>query len=249
MFSGARKVSVIVAPHGSAKSWTRVTSVPVLIACAVAAVAIAVALLVMLIQVADLSARAREVQSLRTENEALASQVRRIDELQAELTRLREFETRIRHWAGIERADLPTESGQVGRLDWAQDDAQLAEVPSLLPVDGWVTRGFERGPEGHLGLDLVNETGTPIRAAALGLVRHAGWDETYGNLVILDHGNGFTSLYGHNESLEVEEGDLVSRGDVVAKLGNTGRSSAPHLHFEVHLEDKPIDPVYLLSRS
>lgn len=249
MFNGARKVSVIVAPHGSPKSWTRVLPVPVLFGLAATLAALVILLLVLLLQVADLSARTREVASLRDENAEFHRQMERVDELQAELSRLREFETRIRRWAGIDAA-LPAPSlGDAGQHDWVQDDARLAEIPSLVPVDGWVSRGFEEGSEGHLGLDLVQEAGTSVRASALGLVRFAGWDETYGNLVVLDHGNGFTTLYGHNESLDVNKGDLVARGDVVARLGNTGRSSAPHLHFEVRLEEMLLDPAYLLSRS
>lgn len=66
-------------------------------------------------------------------------------------------------------------------------------------------------------------------------------------MVVLDHGNGFTSLYGHNEALLVHEGDLVARGEPIARLGSTGRSSAPHVHFEVRLEDEPLDPAFLIS--
>ncbi|MEZ5064100.1 MAG: peptidoglycan DD-metalloendopeptidase family protein [bacterium] len=249
MFDGARKVSVIVAPHGSTRSWTRVLPVPALIGLVVGVATLLILLLVLSLQVADLSARAREVRVLRTENEDLRRQVGRVEELQTELSRLREFETRIRRWAGISSVDTPMMLGDAGELDWAQDDARLAEIPSLTPIEGWVSRPFDSTPEGHVGLDLVQETGTPVRAAALGLVRFAGWDETYGNLVILDHGNGFTTLYGHNDSLNVADGDLVARGDTVAQLGNTGRSSAPHLHFEVRLEEQPLDPAYLLSKS
>jgi murein DD-endopeptidase MepM/ murein hydrolase activator NlpD len=86
-----------------------------------------------------------------------------------------------------------------------------------------------------------------VQAAALGVVKLAGWDDTFGNLVVLDHGNGFTSLYGHNETLLVEPGDLIPRGQAVARLGNTGRSSAPHVHFEVRLDNEPLDPAFLLS--
>ena len=81
----------------------------------------------------------------------------------------------------------------------------------------------------------------------MGIVRFADWDDTYGNLVVLDHGNGFTTTYGHNETLLVQQGDLVPRGAAIARLGNTGRSSAPHLHFEIRLENEPLDPAFLLS--
>ncbi len=244
---GGRKVSLIVAPHGSSKSWNRVVPLPLLLGIGVAVAASLILLLVLLLQVADLSARSREVDRLRAENAELERQVARVEELQAELARLQEFETRIRRWAGIEASDESSLSLASRERRWDREESLLAEIPSLSPIEGWVSRGFEDGPDGHHGLDLVQETGTSIRAAALGIVRLAGWDDTYGNLVILDHGNGFTTLYGHNESLQVKEGDLVPRGEVIARLGSTGRSSAPHLHFEIRLDDEPLDPAFLLS--
>ncbi len=249
MFDRSRKVSLIVAPHGSSKSWNRVVSVPALAAMGVGAVALVVLVLGLTLQVADLSARAREVDALRRENQALQAQTRRIRELESEFARMQEFETRVRRWAGIDRGEDSPDRLAAGSFDWVREEALLAEIPSLAPLEGWVSRGFEAKPDGHSGLDLAQETGTPVQAAGWGIVRFAGWDDTYGNLVVLDHGNGFTSLYGHNEALLVREGDLVARGEPIARLGNTGRSSAPHLHFEVRLEDEPMDPAFLIPST
>jgi murein DD-endopeptidase MepM/ murein hydrolase activator NlpD len=79
------------------------------------------------------------------------------------------------------------------------------------------------------------------------VVRSARWDDTFGEVVVLDHGNGLTSTYGHNDTLLVEVGDLVSAGEELARLGSTGRSSAPHLHFEVRAGEQPLDPRRLLA--
>lgn len=242
----SRKISLIIAPHGSSKSWTRVVSLPALAAVGVGAVTLVVLVIGLTIQVADLSARAREVEALRRENAELRGQTRRIAELEGELTRLQELETRVRRWAGIETGTETPGALDTGSFDWGREEALLAEIPTLAPLKGWISRGFERKPEGHTGLDLAQETGTPIQASGWGVVRFAGWDDTFGNLVVLDHGNGFTSLYGHNEALLVREGDLVARGEPIARLGSTGRSSAPHVHFEVRLEDEPLDPAFLI---
>jgi murein DD-endopeptidase MepM/ murein hydrolase activator NlpD len=244
----SRKVSVIVAPHGSPKSWSRDVSVPALIGVGVVLAALLLLALVLLVQVVELGARSREAAELRKENADLEARTRSVHDLEAELARMQEFETRIRRWAGIEFASgLVIGEGERGRHRWERDENLLAEMPTLPPVEGWVSRGFESGPEGHPGIDFVGETGTPVLASALGVVRVAGWDDTFGNLVVLDHGNGFVSMYGHNETLLVEPGDLVPRGQAVARLGNTGRSSAPHVHFEVRLDDEPLDPAFLLS--
>jgi murein DD-endopeptidase MepM/ murein hydrolase activator NlpD len=247
VFGWTRKVSIIVAPHGGGKSWNRIVPIPALVGVAAGLVGLVLLTLVLALQVAELSARSRELTKLRGENKELSQKIARVDELQAELTRLQEFETRIRRWAGIDSDALPASAAEVKGQRWREEEAHLADIPSLCPIEGWVSRGFESGEDGHPGVDLVQEVGTSVRAAAMGVVRFAGWDDTYGNLVVLDHGNGFTTTYGHNESLLVRNGDIVPRGAPIARLGNTGRSSAPHLHFEIRLEDEPLDPAFLLS--
>ncbi len=97
-------------------------------------------------------------------------------------------------------------------------------------------------PRMHDGLDIAAPEGTPIQAAQGGTVAHAGWIKGYGNAVILDHGNGTTTLYGHASELLVKAGERVERGAPIAKVGNTGHSTGPHLHFEVRQEGRTVDP-------
>jgi murein DD-endopeptidase MepM/ murein hydrolase activator NlpD len=245
-----RKISVIVAPHGSPKSRTWVLSLPLVVGVG-ALVAAGIMLFVWWgVEVADLKARTRELATLREENDSLKQELRRVEELEGEIARLQELATRVRRWAGI---GVTGESAEVAfaadRRDWVREQARLEELPTLCPVTGWMSRGFEVGVDGHAGIDFAGETGTEVVASAAGVVQFAGWDETFGNVVILDHGDGVTSLYGHNDSLLVESGETVSRGRPIAHLGNTGRSSAPHVHFEVRLEGEPLDPACLLSWS
>ena len=248
MFDRSRKVSVIVAPHGSSKSWNRDVSYPVLIGIGAVVAVLPIILVLSLIQLADHSARVKEVETLRAENASLMQQGRRIRELESELAGMQEFESRIRRWAGIETSgSLAPQGLEKNRHRWEREELLLSEIPSLAPVPGWVSRGYEPGAEDHHGIDFVGETGTPVHAAALGVVEFAGWDDTFGNLVGLDHGNGYTSHYGHNDSLLFEKGSLVPRGQTIARLGSTGQSSAPHVHFEVRLDGEPLDPAFLLS--
>ena len=100
----------------------------------------------------------------------------------------------------------------------------------------------------HSGVDLAVPEGTPVRASDNGkviLAENSG--DGYGNYIILDHGNGFKTLYGHNSALCVSVGDIVSQGDLIAYSGNTGNSTGPHLHFEIHLDDEKVDPERFLS--
>ena len=98
----------------------------------------------------------------------------------------------------------------------------------------------------HAGTDFGAEQGSPIQAAETGVVIFAGWYGGYGNAVIVEHGDGLTTLYGHASRLNVREGQTVKKGDVIAAVGTTGLSTGPHLHFEVRRNGKPVDPMTFL---
>ena len=95
----------------------------------------------------------------------------------------------------------------------------------------------------HAGIDIGVDYGTPIHAADSGVVVYSGWISGYGNAVIIDHGGGISTLYGHNQSLAVSEGQSVSKGSVIAYAGSTGNSSGPHCHFEVDVNGSPVNPM------
>ncbi len=125
-------------------------------------------------------------------------------------------------------------------------------LPTLLPVPGFLSARFsgvadEKGKI-HPGIDLVADSGTPIRAAADGIVVFAGWSHDLGNMVLLYHGNGFFTLYGHARQLLVSSRDFVRKGEHIALVGSSGESSGPHLHFEVWKEGVAVNPEdYLLA--
>jgi len=122
--------------------------------------------------------------------------------------------------------------------------------PFIRPVDGPIVSGFGyrvhpifRRVKFHYGIDIAAPSGTPIRAAAGGVVVFAGWRRAYGNTVIIDHGNGMATLYAHCSRILVGEGEVVKQGQVIALVGNTGLSTGPHLHFEVRRYGEPINPL------
>lgn len=129
-------------------------------------------------------------------------------------------------------------------------------VPSIAPVDGPVGSGFGFRADPfthraalHTGLDFPADPGTPILAAAGGVVLSAGPHPQYGQLVELDHGNGLVTRYAHTSKMLVKPGDLVKRGQTIAAVGNTGRSTGPHLHFEVLVEGVQQNPARFLSAA
>jgi murein DD-endopeptidase MepM/ murein hydrolase activator NlpD len=117
----------------------------------------------------------------------------------------------------------------------------------IWPVDGVVVSGFGmRWGRMHEGIDITASTGTPIRAAAAGTIIHAGWLGGYGNLVVVDHGNGLATAYAHASAILVVVGQAVSQGETVSLVGSTGNSSGPHLHFEVRVNGVAVDPLLYL---
>ncbi|MBL0730268.1 M23 family metallopeptidase [Piscinibacter sp. HJYY11] len=127
-------------------------------------------------------------------------------------------------------------------------------VPNSPPINGAVGSGFgfrsdpfSGRPALHTGLDFPADVGTPIMAAAGGVVRSTDFHAAYGNLLEIDHGNGLTTRYAHTSKILVKPGDLVKRGQVVAQVGTTGRSTGPHLHFEVSVEGVLQNPAKFLS--
>lgn len=124
----------------------------------------------------------------------------------------------------------------------------------LRPVNGVITSHFGprinpvTGEAGyHNGIDYANDTGTPILASKSGVVVYSGWISGYGNTIILDHGSGVQTLYAHANSLTVNYGQAVNQGDEVAKVGSTGMSTGPHLHFEIRIDGVPMDPYIYIA--
>ncbi len=117
----------------------------------------------------------------------------------------------------------------------------------IWPLDGVVTSGFgTRWGRMHEGIDIATSTGAPIWAAAAGTVIHAGWLGGYGNLVVLDHGNGLATAYAHCSAILVGIGQTVIQGETIALVGSTGHSTGPHLHFEVRVNGVAVDPLLYL---
>jgi murein DD-endopeptidase MepM/ murein hydrolase activator NlpD len=167
--------------------------------------------------------------------------------------------------AGAPEAGLGGLSRRADRLEGTLDrvEAELHEqmrwissTPAITPARGILTSGFgirrdpiTRGRAFHSGLDIAAAPGAPVRAAADGVVIRATRSGGLGKAVYLSHGFGLSTRYGHMAKIEVKAGQRVQRGDVIGYVGNTGRSTGYHLHYEVHLDGEPVDPApYLLDQ-
>jgi len=137
----------------------------------------------------------------------------------------------------------------------ADQKSYLAALPTRKPVVGYFTSGFgirvnpvDGREKMHEGLDLANAIGSPIKATASGIVTYADVKTGYGQTVIIDHGYGLETVYAHNSKILVQKGQQVKRGQPISRLGNSGRSTAPHCHYEVRVNGIPVDPLtYILE--
>jgi len=234
--------------------------------------------------------------SLREENQIQKSKIGlfadRITHLEDQISRVREFDSKVRVIADLEpppsptvgvggpnprdiREDMLLQKDQTGLIEQMKDDLerlsleiqvenaslqrlegllegkreQLASTPSILPSRSWVSSGFgyRISPftgtiQMHEGIDISNSIGTPTVAPADGLVVKVGREYGYGKALVINHGYGITTRYGHLHKAHVKIGQKVKRGDLIAEVGNTGRSTGPHLHYEVMVNNVAVDP-------
>jgi len=166
---------------------------------------------------------------------------------------IREMHQQVNQTTQIARQRVLSFEDLIEQLE--QKKNLLASTPSIRPVNGRITSrfGYRKSPftgqkSFHSGLDISNKMGTKIIATANGKVSYAAPKAHFGNLVILDHGYGRVTKYGHLQKILVKRGQTVKRGEVIALLGNTGKSTGPHVHYEVRINGVPANPLkYILN--
>lgn len=225
--------------------------------------ALAVAVTLAVMSYGRVASRATKAALLERENQRLEAENAKVDEIAENLERTERAYARIRDMAGLPPAEgvvgpggapgpleTGTTTGPRGPGSGEAAPATSSTAPDSVP-GGWPLslKGFETasfsGAEGHPGVDIAIPVHTPVLATASGTVTAADSDPVYGQYVILDHG-GLETMYGHNAVLLVEVGERVSRGQPIAYSGNSGRSTAPHLHYEIRRGGRAIDPAPFL---
>ncbi len=171
----------------------------------------------------------------------------------------------VENWRGshielrIEKALVKTQLEQVKQVELLEDLSQqttfLAALPSISPVKGWLSSvfGYRKHPitgqlQMHSGIDIASSFGKAVQAPGGGVVSFIGYDPGYGKTFFIDHGYGLQTRYAHLSDIFVKIGQRVKRGDVLATIGSTGRSTGPHIHYEIRLYGVPLNPVnYILD--
>jgi murein DD-endopeptidase MepM/ murein hydrolase activator NlpD len=252
--------SLIVAPHGTGTPVTFNLPANVGMLVFVLVIVFAVGLGFVGITYTKMAILALQASKLRSENQVLRAQNEKIKEIEFELARIEKLKRQIEAWAGIMDTkgrlagaiadEIPATNFWPRRYTYGIMEPFYTGFAShsggmILPANGWVSKAFigdASGKGAHPGIDIVAPRGTPVRCALDGVVKSAGWDDTYGNLVVVEHGDSLATLYGHNEKVLVKAGDRVAKGQIIAVVGSTGKSTAPHVHFEILRNNKPVDP-------
>lgn len=196
--------------------------------------------------------RAAMTDKLKEENEQLLKYQYKVRILEENINEMRQVVTRVTSLAGIdyEFPEIPDDSVLFAAIDEMPAAAinrpsDDFTVPAGLPIRGFITQDFEIEDNAryHPGIDIACPIGTPVLATASGLVIFADVDSTYGNMIVLRHNDTVVTVYGHNDTLLAAVGEEVPAGSRIAMSGNTGISTAPHLHYEVRVNDEPINPL------
>lgn len=160
-------------------------------------------------------------------------------------------EIRVDLGALIRRANLLAASFNQAHDSLANHRDRLAAMPSIMPTAGWLSSAFSSMREHpilhtarpHEGIDVTAQMGAPIQSPAGGIVLTAGWESGYGNVIEIDHGFGIRTKFAHCSKLLARTGQRVGRNQIIAEVGNTGLATGPHLHYEVHVNGKPVNPL------
>ena len=251
-----RKLTVMLVPDGARESRTFHLSYRTLHGLAAVGVFAALAFTVMAGSWWYLAARAarasdlqRQVDEMSVDRERVGALVQRLETVETQYGKLRDLFGRAQTDAMSDVWLPPTTGPRRGSGTTTPDEGPT--LPEVWPLTerGFVTRGLHEGLEGeHPGLDIAVATDSYIRASGGGTVVDVGEDVVYGRYVVIDHGQGYTTLYGHASMTLVTLGEQVRERQVIALSGSTGRSTGPHLHFEVLVNGEPVDPLSVVAQ-
>lgn len=257
MSKDQRRLSLVVVPHGGRDSKTYHFSYRRLRWLALLGTGAAFALALMVGSWWYLAARALKASELEREVAVMSNDRQRVAALVQRLEAMETQYANIRRMFGAAAIDRPSDvwlppANPVRRAASGASARRAGPTPPTvwpLTERGFVTQGLHEGFEGrHPGLDIAVPSDSYIRAAGGGTVSDVGDDAVYGRYVVIDHGDGYTTLYGHASNTLVSLGQSVRERQVIALSGSTGRSTGPHLHFEVILDGEPVDPLSLVDQ-
>ncbi len=249
----AKHVTLMIVPEGSEAR--RGIRLPVWIfrAAVVTFGLVVVGIILFFVFYGQMLSRVAMTNKISEENQMLRRYRYKVQLLENNLYQAREMVGRLAKIAGVtyEFPALPDDSELFAKKDTFDSLGNpLANVgdrtmPKGLPVRGFVSQAFNTAGSSHFhpGVDIACAVGTPVLVTGPGEVVYADYDSTYGYMVVVKHNDSVTTVYGHNDKILVYEGQEVDAGTMIALTGNTGKSTAPHLHYELRINDEPVNPM------
>jgi len=195
--------------------------------------------------------RLSRISYLERRNRQLEGEFTKVKTLRRQLERVEAESRKMAAMLGVEKTpppvnwdSLPLDSEALP--EWLKGRVWGSQlVPTMVPLEEYAVS--QRASEQHVGVDLAAKDGAPVRSTADGIVEQRGSDRQYGRFLLLKHGQGYESYYGHLQDWNVDKGDSVQAGHTIGWVGNTGKSTAPHLHFEIRKDGKRLDPASVLK--
>lgn len=261
-----KQITFVVIPHNSRKTITKKIPYWVFTIILVLLIGLVAIIALFTFQMGDLYMKALRVDVLERRNRQLEKDHAKLTEVERRLAEMEKMGKHLRILLGMDQAPAPLSPSEITELasdlkskssgfDFPENEYPFTEdiatflerqkreerrIPSGLPLEGWISRRFSLD---HPAVDIVAPLLTPIMATADGVCTFSGWDEVWGNYVEISHVDEIKTLYAHNSRNSVEKGDRVRKSDIVAFLGSTGRSTGPHLHYEVTVKGERVDPL------
>lgn len=240
-------LSVVVTATDSANARHFFLSVPQLRLIAGALFLLLVMIILAAVNYARVSYKALEAVALKRRNQEIEREFAKLQEFKRELEVAENHNQKIKIMLGIEKTPLAVQSmpnnGVPDQAAPPDSSAPAENIPAILPTMGQISKTF--GAD-HEGIDIAAPLFAPVLCAASGTVRAAGWDSIYGNYLVVEHSKNYTTFYGHLHSIAVKTGDEVAGGKIIGTIGSSGRSTSPHLHYEVQFQGRAVDPMAYL---
>jgi murein DD-endopeptidase MepM/ murein hydrolase activator NlpD len=274
MQKGKKYYTIMFIPEGEAKPFSVHVYRSIVYSAIFFIIVFFIGSLCLLLKSGEIATKLQLVYALRSENKKLIEENKKLNFLRDKIEKIEVMGAYLQKMATIagdpvkqkeQASNLLSKPGEevVFKTDTLEDNKEikqksevsqgfLAAVPNIEPTEGWITRKFvlqqNDTEQIHSGVDFAATSGTLIRATARGMVEDVYKDTYFGLIVVIKHGYGFITRYGHCSQVLVAKGDHIERGQTIALVGNTGRSSAPHLHYEVIKDGKMVDPLEYIIR-
>jgi murein DD-endopeptidase MepM/ murein hydrolase activator NlpD len=248
-----RYLSIIITPHHKAGQISLEFSYTALRWLAVLGAVLLLLVVFFIVNYGHIYWRAGQYELMRKRQKEMETEFGKLADLKAEISRMKATEGKLNSMLGISsqpetiavekirdsQSAVPETMAAAPPPAQGTPESRRNVVPAIMPAKGWVSAGISPG---HPGVDIAAREGDPVWAAADGQVVFAGWDSYFGYKVEIKHSDKYATMYGHNAKLMVKAGDRVKQGQVIGLVGTTGKSSGPHLHYEVKVDGQPANP-------